>query len=276
MMLSHNDEAHVHLPNRERLSLLAAAILLAYALGQFIHLPAVDVGAQLPGFYLAVQVNVHTIVALIVAGMAASGANWLLRDHPAMRRGRMAEHWLLPALTAWAIGMPLFQMPPTPLWWIGFAAGGAALILVLVAEYIVVDPEDARRPLAAAGLTAAAFALYLVLLTALRFTSLRLFLMMPAVGVPCGLVSLRTLRLRIPQRWSFIEAGLSALITVQLAAALHYWPISPVTYGLALLGPSYALTTLLGNLAEGEPPRSAVIEPVVVLGLIWGVALWIR
>jgi hypothetical protein len=271
-----NVERHTHLPSRERMSLLTATILLAYALGRFIDLPAFNLAAQLPGFYFDFTFSVQMLVSIIVAGLTATGVDWLLRDHPGMRRNRMLEHWLLPALTAWAIGLPLFQMPPSILWWVGFATGGAVLILVLVAEYIVVEPEDDRHGPAAAGLTAVSFTLYLVLITALRFANLRLFQILPAIAVAAGLVSLRTLRLRLPERWSFLEAGLVALATLQLAAALHYWPVSPVTYGLALLGPGYAITHFLGSLALGEPARQAAVEPAVLLGLIWAAAVWIR
>jgi hypothetical protein len=159
---------------------------------------------------------------------------------------------------------------------VGFAVGGAALILVLLAEYIIVDPEDARRPLASIVLTAVAFTLYLVLVAGLRFAELRLFMITPAVGLAAGLVSLRTLRLRLVDRWALVEAGLAALVAMQLAAALHYWPISPVTYALALLGPVYALTTFFGNLLAGEPPRRALVEPAALLALIWGTALWVQ
>jgi len=73
-----------------------------------------------------------------------------------------------------------------------------------------------------------------------------------------------------------LEAGLVAWITIEIAAALHYSPVSPISFGLALLGPAYTLTNLLGNLAEGEPLRQAVLEPLVVLALIWGVAFLIH
>jgi hypothetical protein len=258
------------------MSLLTATILLAYALGRFIDLPAISLGTQLPGFYLELTFSVQMLVSIVVAGLTATGVDWLLRDHPGMSRNRLWEHWLLPALTAWAIGLPLFQMPPSILWWIGFAAGGAALILVLVAEYIVVEPEDARHGPASAGLTAVSFTLYLILVTALRFANLRLFQILPAIGFATALVSLRTLRLRLPERWSFIEAGLVSLATIQLAAVLHYWPVTPVTYGLTLLGLAYALTHYLGSLALGESPRQAVLEPAVLLGLIWAAAIWMR
>lgn len=270
----HDAQRHTRLPNAERLSLLSATILLAYAVGRFIQLPIIDLSTQLPGFYLAFQVKVQTLVAIIVAGLTATGADWLLRDHPALRRGSMYEHWLIPGLTAWAIGLPLFQMPLSVLWWIGFTVGGIVLLLVLIAEYIVVDPEDARRPLAAAGLTAVSFALYLVLAAALRFSGLRLFQILPAIALAGGLVSLRTLRLRIPDRWCWVEAGIVALLTLQLAAALHYWPITPIAYGLAILGPGYALANFLANLAAGEDPRQAALEPALLLGLIWVTAIW--
>lgn len=266
-------EQHRHLPSAERLSLVAATILLAYAVGRSIQLPGVNLATQLPGLYLAVQVNVQMVVAFIVAGLTAAGADWLLREHPALRRKRTLEHALLPAMTAMAVGLPLFQMPLSPLWWAGFALGGGLILLVLIAEYIVVDATDARQALAAAGLTAVSFALYLVLASGLRFSNLRLFLMLPSLALASGLVSLRTLRLRLPDRWPWLEAGLVTLVSVQIGAALHYWPLSPVAFGLALLGPAYALTHLLGNLAEEAPLRQAVIEPGIVLAFIWALAL---
>jgi hypothetical protein len=269
----HEIEQHRRLPSADRLSLVAATILLAYALGRGIQLPGLDLAVQLPGLYLAVQVNVQAVVALIVAGLTAAGMDWLLREHPALRRRRTAEHWLLPALTSMAIGLPLFQLPLSPMWWAGFALGGGLLLLVLVAEYIAVDASDARQAPAAAILTAVSFALYLVLASGLSFANLRLFLLLPALTLASGLVSLRTLRLRLPDRWPFMEAGMVALISVQIAAALHYWPLTPVAFGLALLGPAYALTNLLGNLAESEPLRQAIVEPAIVLVFIWGLAL---
>ncbi len=261
-----------YLPDADRLSVLAATILLAYALARFVTLPGLNLGVQLPGFYLSLQLNIHTIVALVVALLTATGADWLLREHPALGKGSTIEHWLLPALTAWVIGIPLFQVPLGPLWWAGFAVGGAFLLLVLVAEYIVVDDEDIRQPVAAGGLTVLSFALYLILAITLRIAGLRAFLLVPALGLSIGLVSLRTLHLRLHGRWAFVLAGVIALFTAQIAAALHYLPIAPVTYGLLLLGPAYALTSLLANLAEDHPLRQALVEPALILFIVLGAA----
>lgn len=254
--------------------MLAATILLAYATARLVDLPGWELGVQLPGIYLSFEINVRTVVALLVAVLTATGAEWLLRDHPSLGNRSSLQHWLLPALTAWVIGVPLYRLPPGPHWLASFAIGGALLMLVLVAEYIVVDPQDVRHTLATAGLTAVSFALFLMLAIALRSAGLRLFQILPALTLSAGLVSLRTLHLRLQGQWVFFQAGALALIVAQLAASLHYWPISPVTYGLALLGPAYALTSLIGGLSEGEPLNQALFEPAIVLVVVWTTAVW--
>ncbi len=264
-----------HLPESDRLSILAATILLAYALASFVDLPPREISVQLPGLYLAVELNARTVAALLVAGLTASGADWLLRTHPSVQGHKTFEHWLVPALTALVIGVPLSQISGAPQWWLGFIAGGALLMLVLVAEYITVDSDDMRQPIAAAGLTTVSFALYLILAIALRYAGLRLFLLLPPLILAAWLVSLRTLHLRLHGRWVFLQAGVVALICGQLAAVLHYLPLSPISFGLFLIGPAYALTSLLANLAEDEPLRQAILEPLIVLAILLIITLWI-
>jgi hypothetical protein len=265
-----------NLPDFDRLSVLAAALLLAYAIVHFVDLPVRYLGIQLPGVYLDIPLNFQTAVAFIAAGMTASGADWLVRDHPALKSGITIQHWLLPALTAWVIGIPLFQLPFGLTWWAVFAVGGVLLLLVLVAEYIAVDTKDVRYPVAAAGLTAVSFALFLVLAIVLRSAPFRLFLILPALAFALGLVSLRTLHLRLNGEWRLMEAGLVAVVVAQMVAALHYWPLSPVGFGLSILGPAYALTSLIGGLAEGENLQQALLEPGLVLAALWGAALFSR
>jgi hypothetical protein len=54
-----------------------------------------------------------------------------------------------------------------------------------------------------------------------------------------------------------------------LAAGLHYLPISPIRYGIFLLGTLYTLTSLIASLLEGIPLRRALTEPLVMLLLVW-------
>ena len=266
---------HRHMPDANRLSVLSSIILLAYALARFVDLPTRDVAFQLPGIYLAIEINIRTIVALLVAGLAATGADWLLRGHPSIGDHKTFEHWILPALTAYVIGLPLYQLSLGFQWWLGFAIGGALLMLVLVAEYISMDPNDIRHPVAALGLTAVSFALYLTMAIVLRYAGLRLFLTLPALTLAAGLVSLRALHLRLHGYWAWVESIVIALICGQIASALHYLPLTPVSYGLLLLGPAYAVTSLIANRTEGKTLRQSLIEPAIVLIIVFGTALWI-
>ena len=147
-------------------------------------------------------------------------------------------------------------------------------MLVLVAEYIAVDPEDIRYTLASAGLTAVSFAIFMILALALRSAGVRLFLTLPALTFASFLVVLRTLHLRLNGAWYIMTSLALALIIAQLSAALHYLPLLPTTYGLMLIGPTYALTSLVANLADGIPLRRAITGPTLVLITIWVAALW--
>lgn len=262
-----------YLPDSERLSVLAATILLAYALTHFLSLPAREITLQLPGFFLSFTLDLRTAVAFLAAGLTASGADWLLHDHP-MLKGKTYQHWILPALTALVIGFPLFQLPLGLGWWMLFLAGGLTLMMVLLAEYIVVDPDDVRYSLASAFLTAISFSLFLVLAIVLRKANARLTFELPAIAIAVFGLSARSLNLRTHGRWLWWESLAVAFITLQIAAAFHYWPATPVAFGLAVLGPAYALTSLFSRLAEGEPARQAVIEPLIILAAAWGGALW--
>jgi hypothetical protein len=91
-----------------------------------------------------------------------------------------------------------------------------------------------------------------------------------------GLAALRTMHLRLNERWEYSLAVGIAIVTAQLGAALHYMPLTPVRFGLALLGPLYALTTLAVSLAEGRGFRRAFVEPLVMLGVLCSLMIWFR
>jgi hypothetical protein len=262
-----------HLPNINRISVLASAILLAYTLAGFVSFPSRELAVQLPGVYINFQLNAQVIISIFVAGLTASGAEWLIREHPSFQEKYSVQHWLLPALVAWVIGLILFQQPFSILWWIIFAVGGTILILVLFAEYIVVDPEDVRHIPAVIGLTAIAFALFLTLAITLRAAEIRLFLMVPAISLGCGLASLRALHLRLYKRWAFTATLVISIIVGQISAALNYLNIEPVNFGLVLLASAYSLTSLVGGLLEKKNWRQVILEPIVVVVVIWGISI---
>jgi hypothetical protein len=179
-------------------------------------------------------------------------------------------------VTVLILGITLSTLPTGATWWLGFGLGAVLLVMVFLSEYVSVDSTDVRYPLATAGLNVLALVMFLILAVALRAGEARLFLLAPTLFLGGGLVALRTLHLRLNEQWVLAWAAGLGLIVMQLGAALHYWPLTPVRFGLLLLGPLYALTTLSVNLIEGSPFRRAVVEPAVMLALIWGLAIVFR
>jgi hypothetical protein len=264
------------LPNIDRLSVLTAMIVLAYTLERFINLPSRQISGQLPGLYIEFNISVNMVTSLLVACMTAAGANWLMRSHPAAQGKHSLEHAILPALTALVIGIPLGGVPVGLGWWIGLISGAFILGLVLIAEYIAVDPQDIHLPLASAALSAVSFALFLLLAGALRAGGVRLLYTIPALVFAAWLVSLRVTNLRLHGEWTIYESAIIAFVIGQTSAAFNYWPLTPIAFGLVLLGPSYALISLFCNLIEEKPYRQAIFEPIISIVIAWGAAFIIR
>jgi hypothetical protein len=169
----------------------------------------------------------------------------------------------------------LFTVPYNPLWWAALTAGVFILMLVLVSEYIVVHPQDARFPLASAGLSALAFGLFLALAITLHTAELRLFLRLPFLAGAAALVTLRIMKLRQPAAWAFRETAVLILVCAQLVAFLHYWPLSAAGYGLFLLAPIYAMINFLAAYQHSSSLRRAILEPALIAVLLLLAAIWL-
>ncbi len=269
-------EEQSHLPDTNRLIILIATVLLAYAVTPFIQIQERSLQLQLPGIFLTFSVNFATITSVLAAALAGVGADWLMRGHP--RYGLVAgdtRHWLLPALTAWVIGEPLHRLEVGLQWW-GVFAFGMLLTLVNIAEYVALDSADTRYGLAAVALNAVAFALFLILAIALRATGPRLYVILPALVVAVFLATMRTLYLRLGNRWIWKWPIAISAVVGQVVIGLHYLPLSPLQFGLALLGVAYALTSTAVGLEEGRSGRALVFEPAIMLLVTWLMAILVR
>jgi hypothetical protein len=267
-------EEHRFLPDPTRVSVLTAAVLLAFALTRVINVPHFNLTLPLGQSELSLHFNLNTIIVILAAALTATGMDWLLSTHPSLEPRESREHWLLPTLAVLVIGIALYTLPKTAVWWVGFGLGAAILLMVFLSEYVAVDPSDTRYPIATAVLTVLAFVIFLILAVALKAVGARLVVILPALFVAAGLAALRTLHLRLSERWEAAWALGIAIVATQVGAALHYWPLTPIRFGLLLLGPLYALTVLAVNLIEGNLFRRAFFEPLMMLVVFWGLAIW--
>ena len=265
-------------PNLDHISILASTILLAYTFAGLINISERVFAAQLPGIYLEIKISTQTIISFLAACLAASGANWLLREHPSGKNKRLAIHILLPAITAWIIGVPIHQQALGLFWWVGIFLGGGVLILVLIAEFTVVDTStrNLNYVFASTGLTILAYALLFLLTVTLKASQIRLFQLIPPLTLMMFVVSLRILHLRSQGNLAIQEASLITLIFAQILIAAYYLPFSPISFGLFLQGPAYGLNSVFANIGDGKPWKVAMIEPIIAFIIFGSLAIVFR
>ncbi len=248
--------------------MLTGVILLAYAMSQYLVIPVNPIAIQLPGIFIPINFEFRHLVTVTVAILAATGMDWIISGHPRKRVIDRTQHWMLPALTAWVIGIPLYSTPVGITWWGVFLSGGILFILVILAEYITVDPEDTRSTFVGMGLSALSLALFLIMAISLRATGIRLYLLLPAVGIGSGLVALRIIHLRSGNTWQYSWGLGISMIIVQVTAGLHYLPLSPVQFGLVLIGLLYGLISISESVLRSQFNRRSLLEPVIIFVLL--------
>jgi len=269
-------EQEKYVPDSNRIGLLTSTVLLALALTRIIPSPEFNFELQLPGFFLTLPFNINTAMSLLTACLSGTGMDWLLRGHPSYKGGVTFQWWFLPTLTTFVISIPLSILPDGSAWWVGFIVSGIFLYFVFLAEYIAVNTDAPYYSISMVGLTAISYTLFFVLAVALRASEARLFLVTPALFLAASLASLRILHLRLNGSWEYAWTIGIGLICIQFATGLHYWPLTPVQFGLVLVGPLYGLVNLAANLGESIPTQRAVLEPAIATALCWGVAILIR
>lgn len=259
-----------HTPDRDRLSVVTAVILLAYALARVVQLPSRTLSATLFGSSLGIELNGSVIILLIVAALISTGSDTLIRSHPRARGGavRTATHWIVPGCTALGLGLLLDLAPVGPVWWLGLGVSALFLVVVLVAEFTVVDHDDLSYGLAAAGLVALSYIVALALFGWMRYTGTRAALSATGAGALAALLSLRLLMLSgASARRSSIYAAVVGLVCGQAMWALNYWRTTPIGAGLMLLVVFYVVQGVAQQHLTNGITRRTVIEYAIV-GLI--------
>ena len=250
-------------------------ILLAYALLPFIQTPAREISFSFLGILIEFNANLTVLIALLAAGLAVSGADWLLRDHPVRDNQPVYPHYLLPALTSAVIGVPLALLKVSIQWWVVFGLGTLLLLAVLVAEYISMDRRDTRHAIAQMVLNGVSFGLLLTLAISIRAAGLRLYLLLFTLTPLCALLCLRLFHLRLQGNWNWEWAAAITLIITQAAIGFYYLPLSPARFGLILLGIAYGLIELAIVMQPFKWSFQKLFGPSLVTALFWLMAIFI-
>ncbi len=261
-------------PDRERLSALGALVLLAIALVRVVVLPTLPFEFGVAGLLIRVEVNTAVVLIGLAAAVTVAGADWLARTHPRGPRGwSRLEHVIIPGLATLATGAILTSVEPGPALWVGLALAAGLLIAVLVAEFVVIDPEDPRRVTASIGLTVLAQILLSGVYFALLGLEIRAFFSIPLSFVATAAVAWRLLRLRMPESRSGLYAVAIGMSVAELMWGLYYLPLAAFQPALMLGLLSYlaiqmTVALLRGRLSRGRALEYAVVASVGLAGVL--------
>jgi hypothetical protein len=255
------------MPSPDRLSTVAAAVVLALTFARFFQ--------PLEASTWATTVPIEVVLGIAAGTVAGAGSDSLVRSRPAGRpRGLL--HTIVPAAATLVVAFGLRLLPIGPAWWIGLGASMILILAVLIAEYIVSIPGDPRQPTAVFGLSVLTFILLFILFAAMYAAGLRAVLSSPLGGVLAAGLSLRLLSLQLPtgrgSGWYALGVGVVAAETIW---ALSYWRTETGLAAAVGLLMVYLMTGLLIRLAAPTLNRRVWLEYslVAVLGLTLIVAL---
>lgn len=256
------------LPDINRLSIVSAAIMLAFALTQIVSFPAQMISFSIFGIVLEFVLDFKTIITLFTAVLAAAGMDWLIQSHPEKERHHSflanSRHWVIPIFTTLVIGIVLNSFSGGPYWWIIYGLGSLILIAVLIAEYNVVSTEEHAHPLATVGLTGLSFVLFFLLAVGVFSANFRLYIRLPLLALGAIITISRSLQLRVGH-WYPVWAVINTIVVSEVVVGFHYLPLSPLQFGLMLVGIAYALTSIVTGIKESRKSWELWAEPVVML-----------
>jgi hypothetical protein len=262
------------LPDRDQISVLVGTIVLGLALVRFIDLPVREIGFQALGSALGFNLTTTATMLIVLAALAATGTDSLLRSHPkaqvAPQAGAFAL-WTLPVLTVLGLELALSRLPGNELWWLGLAASGVIVALVLAAEYISLDPEHPLYMPVQLGLTGLSYALALALFAAIYALKGRALVTATLASAVAAALALRLLWMHTRRLGAaLLYAGIIGIGLGECMWALGYGRATPLAAGLLLLLIFYLGTGLSQAALQGGLNRRALIEYglVAALGLV--------
>ncbi len=267
------------IPEINRLAIVSAAIMLAFALTHLISFPAQTFTFSVFNIIVELILDFNTIITILTTILSAAGTHWLIISHPEWEDQKtmweLVQHWIVPVLTALVIGVALNSFSGSALWWVVYILGSILLVAVFIAEYNVISEKDVRHPFATIGLTGLSFALYLLLAIAIFSADLRLYVRLPLLMLAAMMVISRSLYLRV-KNWETLWAVIGSLIVSEIAVGLHYLPLSPIQDGIILVGTAYIITSIVMGIKESRQGLMFWMEPVMMVVLLFLVSvIWV-
>lgn len=267
--------------DRDRLSVVSAALLLTLAFSRLIDVPVRQYELPVLGSPLGLTLSGSTLLILLAAGLGATGMQSLLQGERGSTRLRRATiiYWILPAVLGAASVAWLGSLDDLGDWTLAMLGALVLVPLTFAWEYeaATADPatpeNEAPSPLVPWRLLALVLLVGLISFYTLVDARLRLLAGGPLLF---GLATLLAARLfwvgARSLRPAFTYAAVAGFLLVQLYWLLSQLPLSALRGGMLLLLGFYLITGMLQQLQRGGwgpgPAREYTLVGLVGLALI--------
>jgi hypothetical protein len=251
--------------DRDRLSVLSGAVLLALALSRLLELPAQRIATiNLFGSPLGLSLTDDVVMALVVMGLAITAADALVRSHPQARRGDLPYtfmFWIVPGLLGLGLAVWLNQIADLGQWTLLILVSSVPFPILLSAEYAAVDDAQ-RRGTWLQWLHAVLLHLTALLIFFLVYNAgLRTLIGAPLVAGIAGLLGWRLFWPHVATRLDALSYGVvCGLLLGQMLWVLNYWALSGLRGGLMLLLLFYVVVGLIQQTLGGRFDRRLLLE----------------
>ncbi len=256
------------IPGRQHLSVLVGLLLLSLVLTQFIELPTRPVGISVFGSPLGFELSSDWLMAALLAGLACTGTDMVVRTHPRAREVSLRHtfvYWIQPGLVGLAAARLLAEAPTRTIWVAGLVATGLTFVIVLVAEYTSVDRLAPAYSQARLLLNAFAYALAFALFVIVYQSHGRSLITASTMLVFSFALALDLLWSTGAEPWRATAlAAAVGLVLGECDWALNYWQISAWSGGMLLMLIFYVMTGIATQHLQGRLTRHVLAEFAIV------------
>jgi len=246
-------------------------LVVGLALSLFVALPTIEISIIAFGSPASVALTGTLVTSIVLAVLAASGAEAVVSVHPNLSSpeqregGRTWPFWALPMAMTIIVTLILPRLPTPLIQVMALLAASMLFVLVFLSLYHSVEPGQSgfrRSRLVLNLLTyAAAVALFLFVYQ----TRARSLVSGTLVAITAMLLAIELLRSNAASTGQTINYGaIVGLLLGEVTWALNYWPLPSLTGGLLLLLIFYVLVSFAQNGLAKRLTRRLVIELLLV------------
>ena len=251
--------------DQDRLSVVAAAMLLALALSRLLETPVRPLlRVTVFGSPLGFDVSATGVMSLIILGLAITGVTSLLQSHPLATTGQLDRrfmYWIVPGLLGIAMAGWLNRIENGTVWAAALLSCAALLPFALLVEY---GAFNRRQPGGEPGLRWSQMALVhltaVILFTLIYSARERSLLSGSAVLLVAVLLSTRLFWIHTNLSRAVTYGAVAGLILGQMTWVLNYWRLSGLQGGLLLLLLFYVVVGLIQQFLQGQFGQRIVLE----------------